>query len=182
MSPRLASLVADTPFRRVEDVNSLRESIDALNVDIAEAERTYDLNKAAELKYNRLPALEAELAATEEKLGEGSGADDLLRDEVTADDIAAIVSVSTGVPVTSLLTSEKDRLLTMDSILSDRVIGQNDAVLAVTEAIQRSRAGLSDPSKPIASLMFLGPTGVGKTELCKALSEFMFDSEDAMIR
>ena len=90
--------------------------------------------------------------------------------------------LSTGVPVTSLLTSEKDRLLTMDSILSDRVIGQNDAVLAVTEAIQRSRAGLSDPSKPIASLMFLGPTGVGKTELCKALSEFMFDSEDAMIR
>ena len=101
---------------------------------------------------------------------------------MTADDIAAIVSSSTGIPVSSLLTSERDRLLQMDAILGERVIGQDDAVMAVTEAIQRSRAGLSDPSKPIASLMFLGPTGVGKTELCKALSEFMFDSEDAMIR
>ena len=101
---------------------------------------------------------------------------------MTADDIAAIVSSSTGIPVSSLLTSERDRLLQMDAILGERVIGQNDAVMAVTEAIQRSRAGLSDPSKPIASLIFLGPTGVGKTELCKALSEFMFDSEDAMIR
>ncbi|GMH62935.1 hypothetical protein TrST_g9897 [Triparma strigata] len=170
---------------RVGDVNQLREEIDALNVEIAEAERTYDLNTAAELKYNKLPALEEKLKSQEEKLSGGNdqgGSNDLLRDEVTADDIAAIVSSSTGIPVSSLLTSERDRLLQMDAILGERVIGQNDAVMAVTEAIQRSRAGLSDPSKPIASLIFLGPTGVGKTELCKALSEFMFDSEDAMIR
>ena len=167
---------------RVSDVNALRESIDALSVEIAEAERTYDLNKAAELKYNKLPALEEELSAQEKKLGKGGGEGDLLRDEVTADDIASIVSSSTGIPVTNLMTSEKDRLLTMDKILGERVIGQGSAVQAVTEAIQRSRAGLSDPSKPIASLIFLGPTGVGKTELCKALSEFMFDDEGAMAR
>ncbi|GMH60675.1 hypothetical protein TL16_g03101, partial [Triparma laevis f. inornata] len=172
---------------RVGDVNLLREEIDALNVEIAEAERTYDLNTAAELKYNKLPALEEKLRVQEEMLDgggeEGEGdSNDLLRDEVTADDIAELVAQSTGIPVSSLLTSERDRLLQMDKILGSRVIGQEPAVLAVTEAIQRSRAGLSDPSKPIASLMFLGPTGVGKTELCKALSEFMFDSEDALIR
>jgi ATP-dependent Clp protease ATP-binding subunit ClpA len=106
----------------------------------------------------------------------------MLRSEIQADDIADIVSASTGIPVASLLTSERERLLSMDDILTSRVVGQNDAVQAVTEAVQRSRAGLSDPSKPIASLMFLGPTGVGKTELAKALAEFMFETEDAMIR
>ena len=106
----------------------------------------------------------------------------MLRDEVTASDIADIVSASTGIPVSNLLATERERLLRMDEIIAERVIGQPEAVLAVTEAIQRSRAGLSDPSKPIANLIFLGPTGVGKTELCKALSEFMFQSEDSMIR
>lgn len=106
----------------------------------------------------------------------------MLRDEVTSSDIADIVSATTGIPVSNLLTTEKERLLRMDEIISERVIGQPEAVLAVTEAIQRSRAGLSDPSKPIAGLIFLGPTGVGKTELCKALSSFMFQSDTAMIR
>jgi ATP-dependent Clp protease ATP-binding subunit ClpB len=121
---------------------------------------------------------ESKSEANEAARGEGS----LLRDEVTADDIAMIVSISTGIPVTNLLSTERERLLTMDKIIGERVIGQKDAVRAVTEAIQRSRAGLSDPSKPIASLFFLGPTGVGKTELCKALADFMFQSQDAMIR
>jgi ATP-dependent Clp protease ATP-binding subunit ClpB len=106
----------------------------------------------------------------------------MLRDEVTADDVAKIVSASTGIPVSSLMATERERLLSMESILAKRVVGQTEAVRVVSEAIQRSRAGLSDPTKPIASLVFLGPTGVGKTELCKALAEFMFNSEDAMVR
>jgi len=162
-------------------VTSLREQIDGLQAEIADCERTFDLNKAAELKYNQLPKLEDKLREREEQIGNKTE-DDLLRDEVTANDIADIVSSATGIPVSNLLTTEKERLLRMDEIISKRVIGQNEAVMAVTEAIQRSRAGLSDPSKPIANLIFLGPTGVGKTELCKVLSEFMFQSQDAMVR
>jgi len=163
---------------RVDELKGLRENMEELEVVIAEAERTFDLNRAAELKYSKLPAMQAKLAeleaAEDNKTKEGS----LLRDEVTAEDIAAVVSASTGIPVTSLLTEERERLLSMDKTLKERVVGQDDAIMAVTEAIQRSRAGLADPTKPIASLMFLGPTGVGKTELCKAVSEFLFESED----
>jgi ATP-dependent Clp protease ATP-binding subunit ClpB len=173
---------------RVNDIKKLKDALQQLEVDIADAERMYDLNKAAELKYSKMPAMQEELAKLEAEEEKKSAApvdeeeNALLRNEVTAEDICQIVSMSTGIPVSSLMSSERERLLSMDKLLGERVVGQDEAIAAVTEAIQRSRAGLSDPTKPIASLMFLGPTGVGKTELCKALSEFMFQSDDAMIR
>merc|ERR1712224_299956 len=143
--------------------------------EIEKCEREFDLNQAAELKYSKLPPLAKELAALEkvaEEKGMPEGKEDrMLRDEVVADDIAAVVAVWTGIPPTKLLESERDRILTMADTLKDRVIGQDEAVEVVTEAVQRSRAGLNDPSKPIASMVF-----------CKALSDFMFDSEDAIIR
>jgi len=138
------------------------------------------------LKYSTLPSLEEELAKleafAEEDDDASAGGERMLRDEVVADDIASVVAIWTGIPPNKLLESERDRILNMGDNLKNRVIGQDDAIEVLTEAVQRSRAGLNDPSKPIASLIFLGPTGVGKTELCKALSEFMFDSEDALIR
>merc|ERR1711907_894706 len=158
----------------------------AVNLEIEKCEREFDLNQAAELKCSKLPPLVDELAVLEkvaEEKGEVDGKEDrMLRDEVVADDIASVVAVWTGIPPTKLLESERDRILKMADTLKDRVIGQDEAIEVVTEAVQRSRAGLNDPSKPIASMVFLGPTGVGKTELCKALSDFMFDSEDAIIR
>mmetsp|Transcript_21313 Transcript_21313/g.43792 ORF Transcript_21313/g.43792 Transcript_21313/m.43792 type:complete len:826 (-) Transcript_21313:155-2632(-) len=169
----------------VDRVSDIKEKIAEVTLEIEKCEREYDLNRAAELKYETLPALEKELedieAASDEDADFGDG-ERMLRDEVTADDIANVVAVWTGIPPTKLLETERDRILTMADTLKERVIGQDAAVDVVTQAIQRSRAGLSDPSKPIASLIFLGPTGVGKTELCKALSEFMFDTEEAMIR
>ena len=169
----------------VDSTNELKEKIAATNLEIEKAEREYDLNKAAELKYRTLPALQQELDQME-SIGsdkpDGFGGEKMLRDEVVADDIAAVVAVWTGVPPQKLLESEKDRILNMGEKLRERVLGQDEAIQVVTEAVQRSRAGLNDPSKPIASLIFLGPTGVGKTELCKALAEFMFDTEDALVR
>eukprot|EP00563_Minutocellus_polymorphus_P000529 CAMPEP_0181038774 /NCGR_PEP_ID=MMETSP1070-20121207/10110_1 /TAXON_ID=265543 /ORGANISM="Minutocellus polymorphus, Strain NH13" /LENGTH=848 /DNA_ID=CAMNT_0023116571 /DNA_START=40 /DNA_END=2586 /DNA_ORIENTATION=- len=170
----------------VDRVTDIKEKVAEVTLEIEKCEREYDLNRAAELKYETLPALEKELADIE-AASDLEGASDLgsgrmLRDEVTADDIANVVAVWTGIPSSKLLETERDRILTMGEKLKERVIGQNEAVEVVTQAIQRSRAGLSDPSKPIASLIFLGPTGVGKTELCKALSEFMFDTEEAIIR
>merc|ERR1712107_363516 len=140
---------------------------------------------AAELKYSTLPPLKEELSTLEaiaEENGSTNDEERMLRDEVIADDIAAVVATWTGIPPTKLLEGERDRILRMADHLKERVLGQDEAVEVVTEAVQRSRAGLNDPTKPIASMIFLGPTGVGKTELCKALSEFMFDSEDAIIR
>merc|ERR1712224_1094833 len=170
----------------VDRIKDIKTEIAAVNLEIEKCEREFDLNQAAELKYSKLPPLVEELAVLErdaEEKGASDGKEDhMLRDEVVADDIAAVVAVWTGIPPTKLLESERDRILTMADTLKDRVIGQDEAVEVVTEAVQRSRAGLNDPSKPIASMVFLGPTGVGKTELCKALSEFMFDSEDAIIR
>lgn len=169
----------------VDRIKTVKTEIAAVNLEIEKCEREFDLNKAAELKYAKLPPLEQELAtlslAAEEKDTPGDE-ERMLRDEVVADDIAAVVAVWTGIPPTKLLETERDRILSMADNLKDRVIGQDEAVEVVTEAVQRSRAGLNDPTKPIASLIFLGPTGVGKTELCKALSEFMFDTEDAIIR
>lgn len=169
-------------------VNELREQIEQVRLDIEKSEREYDLNRAAELKYSTLPPLEEELERLEDvasttaaEIGDDEGKR-LLRDEVVADDIAAVVAVWTGIPPQKLMETERERILSMGDKLRERVVGQDEAIEVVTEAIQRSRAGLNDPSKPIASLIFLGPTGVGKTELCKALSEFMFDSEDALIR
>ena len=165
-------------------ITELKEKVAEVKLDIEKCEREFDLNKAAELKYATLPELEKELEEVvriQEEAME-SGEERMLRDEVIADDIAAVVAVWTGIPPQKLLESERDRILTMADVLKQRVIGQDNAIEVVTEAVQRSRAGLNDPSKPIASMIFLGPTGVGKTELCKALAEFMFDSEDALVR
>jgi len=170
----------------VDRIKDLKNEIAQVTVEIEKCEREFDLNKAAELKYSTLPSLEDELAKleaiTEEDNSVTAGGERMLRDEVVADDIANVVAIWTGIPPNKLLETERDRILNMGENLKNRVIGQDDAIEVVTEAVQRSRAGLNDPSKPIASLIFLGPTGVGKTELCKALSEFMFDSEDALIR
>jgi ATP-dependent Clp protease ATP-binding subunit ClpB len=164
-------------------VDKLKEIKEKIQIEIDQCERDFDLNKAAELKYSTLPSLEEQLAKFEQlQEGKTEGGERMLRDEVVADDIAAVVAVWTGIPAQRLLTTERDRILTMDAKLRERVIGQEEAIQVVTEAVQRSRAGLNDPSKPIASLMFLGPTGVGKTEMSKALAEFMFDDEDSLIR
>ena len=171
----------------VDKVKDLREEIEAIRLEIEQAERIFDLNRAAELKYSTLPRLEEELARisaiADEMAAKGETEEaKMLRDEVVAEDIAKVVAVWTGIPPQKLVESERDRILNMGENLKGRVVGQDDAVQVVTEAIQRSRAGLNDPSKPIASLIFLGPTGVGKTELCKALAEFMFDTEESLIR
>jgi ATP-dependent Clp protease ATP-binding subunit ClpB len=174
----------------VEGVTELQEQIANIQFEIEKAEREYDLERAAELKYGTLPELEARLEAAkplEEERAlngeeEGEEGSKLLRDEVVAEDIANVISVWTGIPANKMLDSEKNKVLAMGEKLKERVVGQDEAIDVVTQSIQRSRAGLNDPSKPIASLIFLGPTGVGKTELAKALSEFMFDTEEAMIR
>jgi len=169
----------------VTRISELKETIAKTELEIERCEREFDLNQAAELKYSTLPALQTELTELEqasEDLEDSSDVEKMLRDEVVYDDIADVVAIWTGIPPQKLLEGERDRLLNMGTKMSDRVVGQSAAIQVVTEAVQRSRAGLNDPSKPIASLIFLGPTGVGKTELCKALSEFMFDSEDALIR
>lgn len=165
----------------VERIQDLREKMDAAQVSLDIAEREFDLEKAADLKYRALPGLQADLKAAELEF-EANQEKSLLRNDVTAEDIAGIVASWTGVPVTKLVSSEREKLLGLETKLQERVVGQDDATRAIAEAIQRSRAGLSDPSKPIASLVFLGPTGVGKTEICKALAQSMFDTEDAIIR
>jgi ATP-dependent Clp protease ATP-binding subunit ClpB len=171
--------------------NELQEKIAEVQLEIEKAEREYDLNKAAELKYGTLPTLEEQLERAKTKEADGSNNADetknkdvkpMLRDEVVPDDIANVISVWTGIPSAKLLDTERDRVLNMADKLRERVVGQDEAIEIVTDAIQRSRAGMNDPTKPIASMIFLGPTGVGKTELAKALSEFMFDTEEAMIR
>ncbi|MEY3161804.1 MAG: Chaperone protein ClpB 1 [Planctomycetota bacterium] len=161
-------------------VRALREQIEQLRRDQQEAERRYDMNKAAELKYGRIPEAEKQLAAEEQRIGSGSGS--LLREEVTDNEIAAIVSRWTGVPVTRLVEGERAKLLHLDDILHQRVIGQHEAVQLVADAVIRARAGIKDPKRPIGSFLFLGPTGVGKTELARTLAEAMFDSEDNLVR
>eukprot|EP00179_Madagascaria_erythrocladioides_P022268 CAMPEP_0198334726 /NCGR_PEP_ID=MMETSP1450-20131203/19814_1 /TAXON_ID=753684 ORGANISM="Madagascaria erythrocladiodes, Strain CCMP3234" /NCGR_SAMPLE_ID=MMETSP1450 /ASSEMBLY_ACC=CAM_ASM_001115 /LENGTH=947 /DNA_ID=CAMNT_0044039335 /DNA_START=47 /DNA_END=2890 /DNA_ORIENTATION=- len=165
----------------LDDVKELKEEIDKVNRDIERAEQTYDLNRAAELKYATLPKLQKELEEREENL-EKQDASQLLRDQVTEDDIASTVSSWTRIPVNRLLATEKEKLLNLERDIGSRVVGQRDAVKAVAEAVQRSRAGLANPRRPIASFAFLGPTGVGKTELAKALAQQMFDDENALIR
>jgi ATP-dependent Clp protease ATP-binding subunit ClpB len=171
----------------VDSYAGLQEQISQVEFEIEKAERDFDLTKAAELKYGTLPDLQRRLEETKQAEGvddvaNGVEQEKLLRDEVIAEDIANIISVWTGIPANKMLDSEKNKVLTMGQKLKERVVGQDEAIDVVTQAIQRSRAGLNDPSKPIASMIFLGPTGVGKTELAKSLSEFLFDSEDAMIR
>ncbi|MEH1790788.1 MAG: ATP-dependent chaperone ClpB [Nostoc sp.] len=167
----------------IDKIQSVKKEIERVNLEIQQAERDYDLNRAAELKYGNLTSLHRQLEAVEAELAstQRSGKS-LLREEVTEADIAEIISKWTGIPISKLVESEKEKLLNLEDELHHRVIGQEEAVTAVADAIQRSRAGLADPNRPIASFIFLGPTGVGKTELAKALAAYMFDSEDALVR
>lgn len=199
--PRLASIDAQLETLQKQQANlrakweqeragvvrlqEIKNQIDATITAIAKAEREYDLNQAAILKYGTLPELQKQLVAEEElyiKKEAGLAANRMIRDTVGEDDIASIVSTWTGIPMSKLMESEKKKLLRLQEELDKRVVGQPEATRIVSEAIQRSRAGMSDPSKPIATLVFLGPTGVGKTELCKTLAKFMFDTEDAIVR
>ena len=167
----------------ISKVQKLREELEQVNAQIERAERDYDLNKAAELKYGRLPQLKKQLEEEEtiaEKQKESKNS--LLRDKVTEEEIARIVGRWTGIPVTKLMEGEREKLLHMDEVLHKRVIGQDEAVEKVSEAILRSRAGIQDPNRPLGSFLFLGPTGVGKTELAKALAEALFDDENNIVR
>ena len=163
----------------IDDVRVLREKIESTRAEMERAERAYDLNLVAELKHGKLPKLEAELEALEQSERKE---DAILKEEVTAEEIAEIVARWTGVPVTKLIEGEREKLLRLQNILHERVIGQQEAVDAVSEAILRARAGIKDPQRPIGSFLFLGPTGVGKTELAKTLAESLFDSENNVIR
>merc|ERR1739841_445588 len=167
----------------IDALQSLKEEIEQVQLQVEQAKRNYDLNKAAELEYGTLAELNRQLESSEAELAASEGeANQLLREEVTEDDIAEVIAKWTGIPVSKLARSEMEKLLELEEHLHQRVIGQSDAVRAVADAIQRSRAGLSDPHRPIASFLFLGPTGVGKTELSKALANQLFDSDDAMVR
>ncbi|MEC8440764.1 MAG: ATP-dependent chaperone ClpB [Cyanobacteriota bacterium] len=167
----------------IDDLSSLKEEIERVQLQVEQAKRNYDLNKAAELEYGTLATLQNQLQAQEAQLAASEGSDKtILREVVTEDDIAEVIAKWTGIPVARLVQSEMEKLLLLEDDLHQRVIGQDRAVTAVADAIQRSRAGLSDPNRPIASFLFLGPTGVGKTELSKALANRLFDSDDAMVR
>jgi ATP-dependent Clp protease ATP-binding subunit ClpB len=166
----------------VAQLRALREQIEQTKVDIEQAERKYDLNLAAELKYGKLTDLERRLQAASDEFTRKTGPSRLIKEEVDEEDIAAVVSRWTGVPVTKLLTGEMQKLLHLEDELHQRVIGQDEAVMAVAEAVIRARSGLKDPNRPIGSFIFLGPTGVGKTELARALAQYLFDDERAMIR
>lgn len=164
----------------VEKVSKLREEIEAVNSEIQIAQRNYDLNKAAELQYGKLPELKKQLEEEEERVSKEDRS--MVRESVTEDEIAKIISRWTGIPVAKLTESERNKTLHLDQVLHERVVGQDEAVELVTESIIRSKAGIKDPSKPIGSFLFLGPTGVGKTELAKALAESLFDNEQNIVR
>ena len=166
----------------VQKLRDLREQIEQVKLEIERAERAYDLNLAAQLKYGKLSTLERDLQNEQNRLSEKQGATRLLKEEVDEEDIAEVVSRWTGVPVSKLLEGEMKKLLHLEDELHKRVVGQDEAVEAVAEAVMRARSGLKDPRRPIGSFIFLGPTGVGKTELARALAEFLFDDERAMIR
>jgi ATP-dependent Clp protease ATP-binding subunit ClpB len=167
----------------ITKIQKIKEEIDRVSIEVQQAEREYDLNRAAELKYGKLTELHKSLEEAEEYLADAqTSGKSLLREEVTEADIAEIISKWTGIPLSKLVEGEREKLLHLEEELHRRVIGQEEAVTAVAEAIQRSRAGLADPNRPIASFIFLGPTGVGKTELAKTLANFLFDSEESMIR
>jgi ATP-dependent Clp protease ATP-binding subunit ClpB len=169
--------------KALENTQKLREAIELTRQQIEAAQRKSDLSRVAELKYGRLPQLEKQLKGAEAKLQAGEkGAPALLREEVTPDEVAEVVSRWTGIPVSRLLEGEKEKLLRLDEILHQRVIGQDEAVQAVADSVIRARSGLKDPKRPIGSFIFLGPTGVGKTELARALAESLFDSEDNIVR
>jgi len=166
----------------VASMRDVKSRIEETRIQIEQAERAYDLNKAAELRYGTLNALETELAKLNAGIGERDGADRLIKEEVDEEDIASVVSRWTGVPVSKLLEGEMQKLLALEEHLHARVVGQNEAVKAVADAVLRARSGIKDPNRPIGSFIFLGPTGVGKTELARALAEYLFDDEAAMVR
>jgi ATP-dependent Clp protease ATP-binding subunit ClpB len=163
-------------------VKEIKEKIERTRFEAEQATRRGDLNKAAELRYGILPALEKELQAEEVRLAENKGAKRMLKEEVDAEDVAEIVSKWTGIPVSRMLEGELEKLLRIEDRLRQRVVGQEEALILVANAVRRSRAGLGDPRRPIGSFLFMGPTGVGKTELARALAEFLFDDEKAMVR
>ena len=165
---------------KLSDAQKLKTELDGLRAELANAQRKGEYQRAGELAYGRIPELEKKLAAIEAQEGKGKGA--MVEETVTADHVAGVVSRWTGVPVDRMLEGEKDKLLRMEGELAKRVIGQKEAVQAVSTAVRRARAGLQDPNRPIGSFMFLGPTGVGKTELTKALAAYLFDDENALIR
>ena len=183
MREKFSSMKAkwDNEKNSIGRLQKIREEIESVNSQIELAERSYDLDKAAELKYGKLPALKAQLEELE-KLADNKTDDTLLHDKVTEEEISRIVSRWTGIPVSKLMEGEREKLLGLENILHQRVIGQDEAVTKVSEAILRSRAGIANPNKPIGSFLFLGPTGVGKTELAKALAEALFDDEKNMVR
>jgi ATP-dependent Clp protease ATP-binding subunit ClpB len=166
----------------IEQVQQIKEEMDQVRLQIEQAERAVDLQRAAELRYTRLRQLEADLQQAEQQLNTMQGEGALLKEEVDAEDIAQIVSKWTGIPVNKLLEGDIEKLVYMEERLHQRVVGQDEAIRAVTAAVRRSRSGLQDPNRPIGSFIFLGPTGVGKTELARALAEFLFDDEDNMVR
>ena len=167
----------------IDQIRELKEEINSVNLEIEQAERDYDLNRAAELRYGKLTKLQQQVVDIEQKLAERqTTGNSLLREEVLESDIAEIIAKWTGIPLKKLIESEKSKLLNLEAELHERVIGQEEAVTAVADSIQRSRAGLADPQRPTASFIFLGPTGVGKTELAKALAQTLFDTEEAIIR
>lgn len=172
----------DSEKEGIKKLQSFREEIEKVRQQIEIAEREYDLNRAAELKHGQLPELEQKLREAETKLSDEGEGTRLLREEVTEDEIAGIVALWTGIPVTRLVEGEKEKLLKLDQILHQRVIGQDEAVQLVADAVIRARAGIKDPRRPIGSFIFLGPTGVGKTELARTLAESLFDSEENMVR
>ncbi|HEX6940126.1 MAG TPA: ATP-dependent chaperone ClpB [Longimicrobiales bacterium] len=163
-------------------IREIKERIDELKIEAERATRAGDLNRVAEIQYGEVPGLERELAEAERRLSEFQADGQFLKEEVDADDVAEVVSRWTGVPVSRMLESERSRLLHLEEVLASRVIGQDEAIAAVANAVRRSRAGLQDPDRPIGSFIFLGPTGVGKTETARALAEFLFDDEDALVR
>jgi ATP-dependent Clp protease ATP-binding subunit ClpB len=166
----------------IEEIQSLKEQMDEVRVQVERAERNMNLEEAARLRYGTLSELQHELEVKEQRLAELQGETPLLKEEVDAEDIASVISNWTGVPVSKMLEGEVEKLLKMEERLHRRVVGQDDAIRAVANAVRRSRAGLQDRARPIGSFIFLGPTGVGKTELARALAEFLFDDEDAMVR
>ncbi len=167
----------------IEEIRGLREQLEKVRQEIEAAERQYDLNKVAELRYGKLPQLEAQIKEREAQLAEKQKAGgQLLREEVTEEEVAEIVSRWTGIPVTRLVEGEREKLLRLDEILHQRVVGQDEAVKLVADAVIRARSGIKDPRRPIGSFIFLGPTGVGKTELAKTLAQTLFDSEENIVR
>ncbi len=166
----------------IQKIRGIKEKIDQLRIEAQQAERQGDLNKVAEIIYGRIPQLEKELEEWNQRLAEIQKEHKFLKEEVDAEDVAEIIAKWTGIPVSKLLESEREKLLKMEDRLAQRVVGQDHAIKAIANAVRRARAGLKDPNRPIGSFMFLGPTGVGKTELAKALAEFMFDTEQALIR